>query len=771
MTGTTVPFGDKWQVWEQFGLRGAGFPAAGVLRLAPEGLAAAADKFGTREALVGPRWKAFEEVFGEAAVATARELQQIAAQPAFQTAVAWQNRAVLGRAIAPFVRWEPTAAGRTSGPRQREELIAHYWQRFCVKNDTIGFFGPVGWGRIDTAERGILVDPGERLIARSRTYFSSWSMDALAKTIGNDPALRDWTAPRRVPFVRVDAQDGAHSVTLPGRPPQPITPPMHQVLVRCDGTRTARTIRQELADDLGPAQVTAILEVLVERRWIVWRLEIPATTYPEQYLRAWLEGIDDPVPRQRGLDLLGALERGRDRVQAVGDDVEELCAALAALESDFAELTDTAAQREKSEHTAPNRALVYSDCVRTATARIGTEVLAALAPLDLLMTSAVWLTSRLADQVLGLAEQVYDRLAGAAGEGGRVDLAAFWFACMPILHGDAVTGAAEIQREFWRRWEGILGLPAAGGRLRLASADIADRVREAFGERGASWTAARYLSPDVMIAAEDEAAAERGEFELVLGELHVATNTLGNSLFVNQHPAPEELFAQTGRDHPAPRLMPLLPKEHKSRLSARVRHFLVRPEDYYVALLDHTADPHRPRTVLSADVAVERREGRLVVVLPDGAVFDVLDVFSHALTTLVMDLCRLLPDADHSPRVTVDRMVLARETWRFAGAGLEFAKDKSEARRFVRARRWWAGEELPRFVFVVSPSEPRPFFVDFESPAYVNLFAKAVRRLVAKDPEGRLTLTEMLPAPEQSWLTDEQGRRYTSELRFVVVGD
>ena len=51
----------------------------------------------------------------------------------------------------------------------------------------------------------------------------------------------------------------------------------------------------------------------------------------------------------------------------------------------------------------------------------------------------------------------------------------------------------------------------------------------------------------------------------------------------------------------------------------------------------YTADPNRPRTVSGADVSVEPRADRLVVVLPDGAVFDLLDVFSNALTNRVME--------------------------------------------------------------------------------------------------------------------------------------
>ncbi|MBC6450155.1 lantibiotic dehydratase [Actinokineospora xionganensis] len=726
-----VRLGDRWRLWEQFALRGPGFPAAGVLRLAPAGIAEAADKFAHGD-LAGAEWTAFEDLFGEAAVATARALQDIARASDFRAAVAWQNRPVLRSGIEPFLAWTPTAAGRTSMPRQREELVAHYWQRFCVKNDTIGFFGPVGWGRWDATARGIEVDPGEGLVARTNVYFASWAIDTLAKTIGADPDLSGWIAPRRVPFVRITDE----GVVVPGRPPQPVSAELLAVLAACDGITPARDLDadEELAE-------------LVRRRWVVWRLEVPADARPERHLRGWLDRVGDASARDRGLAMLDVLERGRDAVAAAGPD--GLVEALSAVEADFSTLTEAAAVREKGSGTAPCRAIVYSDCTRSATARLGVDMVERLAPLDLLLTAAAWLTSTVAERIMGRVRELFDEL-------GPVDLATFWFACMPVLHGS--TDAADVQHEFWKRWADIL--PLAGRRVQVSSVDITDRVREAFGGTEARWAAARYFSPDVMVTDDGD---------LVLGELHVASNTLGSSLFVNQHPAPEELLAATSVDHPGPRLLPVLPKEHRSRLSARIRHSLVRDEDYYVSLVDHTVDPARPRTVLSADVQVAERSRGLVAVLPDETEFDLADVFSHVLTTMVMDLFRLLPESDHSPRVTIDRMVVARETWRFTAADLAFAGDKSEARRFVSTRRWRG--DLPRFVFVVSPAEPRPFFVDFDSPVYVAIFLKAVRRLARTDPLGKFTVTEMLPTPDQTWLVDDQGRGYTSELRFVAVDD
>ncbi|URN14115.1 hypothetical protein LUW77_30555 [Streptomyces radiopugnans] len=32
-----------------------------------------------------------------------------------------------------------------------------------------------------------------------------------------------------------------------------------------------------------------------------------------------------------------------------------------------------------------------------------------------------------------------------------------------------------------------------------------------------------------------------------------------------------------------------------------------------------------------------------------------------------------------------------------------------------------------------------------------------------------MRVSEMLPTPEQAWLTDDEGNTYTSELRFVAV--
>lgn len=463
------------------------------------------------------------------------------------------------------------------------------------------------------------------------------------------------------------------------------------------------------------------------------------------------------------------LERGRDAVAAAGMDAQALTAAVARLEADFAELTATEAQRAKGERTAPCRSLVYSDSRRAATATLGTAVLDELGPLELCLTAARWMTNRFAELMEGRIREAWQRLRERNG-GGTVDLGALWLECLPSPHPMAKADIIAVQAELCAKWARILQVPEGVRRVRLRTADLAARVAEEFGEPGAGWSLARYFSPDLLVLAENAEAVARGDFELVLGEMHCALNTMGASLFVHQHQDRAELIDETSRDFPAPRLLPMLAKELPIKWSARSRPSLDRPQDYVVALIDQTGDPHRPRTVLGADVEVaEGADGRLEVVLPDGARFPVLDAYANTLTQKVMDRFTIRPEGDHTPRITVGKMVVARETWQIPVGELAFAEEKTEAGRFVRARHWQRERELPRFAFVVSPTEPRPFYVDFDSPVYVTILAKAARRLARKDPQARLKISEMLPTPEQAWLTDDEGSVYTSELRLVAV--
>jgi hypothetical protein len=75
-------------------------------------------------------------------------------------------------------------------------------------------------------------------------------------------------------------------------------------------------------------------------------------------------------------------------------------------------------------------------------------------------------------------------------------------------------------------------------------------------------------------------------------------------------------------------------------------------------------------------------------------------------------------------------------------------------------------------VFVRVPIEIKPFYVDFESPVYIEIMCKMIRRTVAVKqelPSDSIDVVEMVPSGDEAWLPDAEGQKYTCEFRVVAL--
>ncbi|MEU4570269.1 lantibiotic dehydratase [Micromonospora sp. NPDC023956] len=770
--GRRVPLpAGRWAAWDQVILRAPGFPAAGLTALSSPAIGRAADAALDAPA-GGSQEQDYRAVFEREILRVGTALQEVARGDRFRLALGWQNHRALATAVEPLLRRELGVDRRHSNHRQHEELIAGYWQRYCLKNDTIGFFGPVGWSRLDPHRPASTLTAGPGLISHFEVFFESWAMDRLATVIVAEPGMSTWLAPRRMPYVRLDGD----RASLPNRPPIPLTELEAAILRSCDGVTpaagVAAAVRAELPAGPDDAEVFDALHRLCRRRLASWKLELPLTPWPERYLDRALRQVGDPELARTQSERLARMLTAREAIRTAMVDAapDRLVTAMRELDRVFVEETGAAATRHEGKAYA-GRTLVYHDARRDVELVLGAEVYAALRPIETLLASARWLTYQVGRGVTGVLRDIASTIIDRNG-GGPLDLSTFWFECMARLHQESARIADEVQAEFQRRWDTLLEHSPEQTTVTYTEAELADRVAQVFDAPRSGWGAARYCSPDVMIAAPDLASINRGEFTLVLGEVHLSLNSCRHHCFVTQHPAAEQLFDCVSADFPSPRLLPALPKENVGRLSVRTHSALTREEDYVVVLAHHTVDAARPRTLPAVDLTVEVEPDRVVAVLPDGGTrFDVLDLFSEILTDVVLDRFRILPERAHTPRITVDRMVIARETWRFDPHDLAFATVKDEAGLFLGARRWWRSTTLPQRVFVKVPGEDKPFHVDFDSPTSVRMLARSLRRLRTAEPQGKalVTITEMLPTPDQLWLVDADGNRYTSELRIAMV--
>lgn len=731
--------------------------------------APALETFYAARARVDKAQSAFQEAYKTAADQTTTAVREVAGDRLFHEAIIWQNRTAFHTGIKQLLDTPENESARIREYRRHEELAASYLQRYCLKNDTIGFFGPVGWAKLVTEGPALICRPGPNLLATRHVYFENWCIDALTKTLGANRALKPWVAPRRSPLIRCEGT----TVFLPLRPPISLSPQQSVVLQGCDGERTPRRLASHLCQTFpqllrSNEEIYGILEGLSARGLISWTLEVPVATDSERLLRNLIAKIEPDALRRSALEPLEQLEAARDAVAAAIGDAEKLDQSLGELESTFTRLTTVAATRSAGKMYA-GRTLVYEDCRRNAEVLVGPALIQSLgAPLSLLLTSARWFTYQVAAVYREAFKRIYAELCRKL-KTRQVDGVSFIIPTQALLAGDQSRLSGAVLADFQQRWAKVLSLPSGQRRVHYRSEHLRARVLAAFDAPRPGWSLARYHSPDIMICASSVAAVERGEYQFVLGELHLGGNTLRPALFIEQHPAPEEILRALDLDIPEPRLEPIW-SHSMDKVTSRDIVGLISPKDYRLALAPDAFGAPPERTVPIGSLILEQRGNELIVRTRDGRLqYEVIDAIGDLMTGRTTSLFKIFAPQPHSPRVTIDQFVIARESWSFRATEIEFAFEKDEARRFVAARRWARKLGMPRFVFVKSKIETKPFYVDFSSLVYLNIFAKVVRRTARTTDEMAITISEMLPTADQCWLEDNEGRHYTSELRIVAL--
>lgn len=708
----------------------------------------------------------YEQIFKQELLTLSHSIQQVAADDRFREAVTWQNRHCFGRAIDALLHTPDSVRQRAR--RGREELVAKYVQRYAVKNDTIGFFGPVGWARLDETEASIRVKAGAEFVSQRTVYFEAWCIQTLVDRLNNQQSLRPWMTVCRLPSVYLEGTNLYHPLTGTRR----ISVEQATLLRLCDGTRSAKELAQFLMNSQpatfrSEALVYGMLQSLRNKTLIFWGFEVPYELYPEQSLRRQLSKIEDPSLRQAALAPLDELETARERISQAAGDSKKLDEAIGNLETTFSRLTNEAPTRRGGQ-TYAARTLVYEDCRRDTEVVVGQGVLQLLAPpLSLLLASCRWLTCEMARAYRHVFKQIYEELLPKA-KGKQVDALSFWLHVHSLILDDSKSVTANVVTEFHSRWASILALPLNESRVHYKSEVLRPRVLAAFPAPGPGWTFARHHSPDVMIAAESVEAIQRGDFQFILGELHVSGNTLATSLFVSQHPSRDDLRQWFDADLPETWAVPMQLREwHTTRTFCE----LVSPRHYRIELEPESFAPDRSKALALAELVVEECGDELTMCTRDRWLsFDLIEVFGGLLSGLAVDLFKLLPNESHTPRITIDRLTITRETWNFAPASLSWALLKEESERFLAVRRWAKQFQLPSRVFVRVPVEHKPFYLDLESPVYVNILARMVRRtLETHDGNATVKVVEMVPEVEQCWLPDSAGNHYTSEFRIVAL--
>lgn len=757
--GHSVPLGDTgWRVWRDFMVRSAGFPIAGLAGFSDPVTAAAVDEHLRQAGDEAP----VRSRIAVSLIAQRVPLERVIVDPAFREAVIWQNPFAL-QAADRMLR----DTADTSKRRQGERMVARYWQRYCAKNETIGFFGPAVWGRVSDGEPALTVRPGPALLRQRTVVLEDWALAELANAIGADPAVHP-----HLPIYRMShlGLRNGELVSVHGAP-IPLTPLESALLEQADG-RAASVVAAELVN-AGRARntddVRLGMERLAERDLVRLGFDVPAQHAAEAALRAQCTALVDPLAKARAEGLLNQLLDVRDRVAAAAGEPAALGPALAELDATFAQLAGVAPTRRAGQ-TYAGRSLCFEETTRDVAVTVGTALLDAVAePLAILLRMANWVCARLEQSYLVALDALFDDLAQ---ESAAVRLADLWFMAQGLFFGAGERPVDEVSADFVHRWQQLLGVdsaPPSGDEVQLRSADLADRMDELFPKLPSSWPAGRLHSPDLQIAATDPAAIARGDFRVVLGEMHAGWATFDSGAMTLSHPAPDALRDALAADLGTHRLRLLYP-DNWPRFTGRLATVLGHQTDRWLAF---SGEPSRgvslPDVLRTIDATVIRTPDGLRVTA-DGDSWPLIAAFSELLATQAVDSFKLTTGAARTPRVSIDRLVVSRSSRRTTCAATALVDLTDNTDRYLAVRALRQALDLPELVFVSIGTETKPVYIDLSSPLFASVLATMVRAAaLAKDGDVAVTFSEMLPAPPDCFLVDADSRHYVSELRFQCV--
>lgn len=842
---THLPLRDGWQCWRPFVLRGAGVPFSHLTSLAASATIASLEQAQARKeahqansqallegwpapastssagerkrlrkarlrlregALPGPSVPlpvslqplyqaakasheqltqahlAAQEAWSSEYPALCASLQSHAQTPLVRRAMLWQNRDAVTKSLSQLEALSPTQDNRKA--RQARLLIMRYLQRYCAKNDTIGFFGPVAWGRW-SAREAPLIEPGPALVVSHTVSFEPWAIDTLAKQWSKDPAFQLDLAPRLHPLL--DVHEGLLYGTAKARRrdgSRTVSPQHLAWLSRCDGQRSAREVLAEILSApehpfAGPEEAVNALFQLVKQGWLVWELALSWGTNVEDALVAHIEKIEQKEQRQAYQAALKPLLEAKAALWKVEQEADGLGVdgALEQLQEHFVSLTGQQATRNHGQ-TYGGRTLVYMDCRRDGEFVLPAQWLEEIsAPLALVLQSARWFTYTIAKAYREQLGLWFEALASAL-KLEEVPLVSLWRKALPWLQAACPPPVATAVSGLQSGWQALLSVPdEAGQHHQVAPEALRDAVMERFAAPCPGWPSARHHAPDLMLAAD--ALGGTGLPLFVLGELHTGLNPLCTLTMSSQHPDLSVLTSLYKQDIDEVGIAPIPQVDfarsaHDSRLA---------PDDFHLDTGGPWASWRGPEKVIPIGTLVaKKQEGRLIACTRDGLhSFDVIQIFErHLKTQSAVHFSPFSLEQAHAPRLSLGKLVVARERWRFPVDVLSFAFEKTTFGRFQACFAWAQEEGLPRHLFLSTPREMKPVYIDRHSPHSVDMLCHLIKQAQAPAPsvgDGSIdttatvsvTFTEMLPGPTQLWLPDAAQGRYPSELRMVVL--
>ena len=684
-------------------------------------------------------------------------LQNLVTQSKFRKALIWQNHKVLEKGLDKFGQNDPSLSNKQV--TQKENLIISYLQRYSTKNETIGFFGPLAWGTFNLNVDHICFNIDQGLIRDNFVHFEFWAIKSFSSALANIPNVQNYLEMRLSTRCHI-----AHESLFRNQEKIIINPKYISILKLIkDGISKENLIKYPFVNNnFHVDEIEKLISFLKEKNIVSQKFYLGLHEKYDEILKEQISLISDPVLKNNLLSMLAQFFSYKNELKNFKQDPSELHFHIKSLENYFESVTKLNPTNFDGKNYA-GRSLIYEDCIRNVNElHLGSHFINRIKkPLSLVMSSSRWLSQLISNlykqELLEVIKKYPLRKVPCS-----------WI--IQNFHKGKVYFKIANKAKFLhaQKWETILKIPSSEKSLSYRHDDLINLVVKEFQADFPAWPAAKYICPDLLVAAKNKEDFVKGNYTVVLGEIHMGANMLAIPSIMNTHPNKSSLKKDLINDIPFPTFNHSSPKSLQGSRMSRNSSL----EKDIQLLLDDTTQPfNKKRHAPISHFYIDKEDPSLKV--KDSTTKNDIpwELFlEHLMKISGINSYKLTHSKKHLPRIEIDNLIIQRETWFFNYSELPFIiSKKTSYADFISSSNWIKAQSMPNQIFIKIPGELKPIYIDFRAPKLMIFFCKLLHKAQLKlESDFTITFSEMLPNQEEAWLTDAESQAYFSEFRIVA---
>lgn len=727
-----------WQWFEHFVLRSTGFPFEWLADLRMEQTLFLLSQDSEEERL--------QAVFEKELAEKRSKLKDMFDTEDFRQAIFISNPDMYPHIDRYMHHFSPSQ--RPSKVKRIEKKLFTYLQRFCAKNESASFFGPLNYGKVNREEPRYWTGEWDQnsYLQDRESFIAYWAVKELMKAAGAEKELSPYVPLHISAWTILEEEhiltSSENRIKLPER--------LMSILryIQQHSPCLAQVIEAHI--DISPAQIENWINQLVSKGVLRKEWVIPSTlVHPLSVFLEQIRSLPDHKVKEKWCRELEELSKITERLaeQKITSKIE----IVRKLEEKFEQLTGKPSRRGKASLYA-DRFVYYEDAhghIKQFT--LGEPF---IQDLESKLSGALNLSAAYGEEVWNhyqlLGKNVFEKM-------------------QTVLHQEIpFSKFIEQLREHYP------DIPA------LPSFSFTQQLEEMVEENGSELKKVEisskllpiqhsnrslYALPDLFLQASNIEDLQTGNVEIILAKLH--HHLLMNNWMTHFYQDKESLETE---------LIQLLRQVDLADGTTLAGIEVMRRNkafyDYPSKVVEIAEKPAQGKeSIKLSELVVTKNDEENLVLLRKGT-FEQIELYvpladqvfylPFAMFSKPMLLHVPISTGKHTPRIVIDGVVYQRERWSFEAAPLHLAfKGLHSVELMKKVEEWRTSEGLPDIIYMKGSEVRKPYWIDFK-----NYFSLELMQQIVME-NANVMIEEMLPDPDHLWLSSTKGS-HSCELRMGV---